>query len=141
MIRIELSTSAHSEMVDITARVSRALEEAGVRADGVVHLFCPHTTAGLLINERADPDVAADILAYLERAVPWEGGWRHAEGNAAAHVRAALVGAAVWVPLEGGRLRRGRWQGIFFCEFDGPRRRTVWLQVLPSHPSPAGASR
>lgn len=133
-IRIELATSARSQMVDITGQVSRALEQAGVRGDGVAHLFCPHTTAGLLVNEGADPDVARDILAHLERLVPWEGPWRHAEGNAAAHVRASLVGSSVWVPLEAGRLQLGRWQSIFFCEFDGPRRRTVWIEVVPAAP-------
>ena len=139
MLHIDVASSARSQMIDITDRVREALQRLGTSHDGVVHLFCPHTTAGLLINESADPDVAADILAHLERLVPWQAGWRHAEGNAAAHVRACLVGQSVWVPLEGGRLKLGRWQGIFFCEFDGPRRRTVWLQVLPAAAGAVGA--
>lgn len=139
MVQIELATTARSQMIDITEQVRQALVRLGVGGDGVVHVFCPHTTAGLLINENADPDVAADILAHLEHLVPWQGNWRHPEGNAAAHVRASLLGQSVWAPLEGGRLRLGRWQGIFFCEFDGPRRRTVWMQVLPAAAGAVGS--
>jgi secondary thiamine-phosphate synthase enzyme len=95
--------------------------------DGVVTVFAPHTTAGLTINEHADPDVAADLAAALDRMVPWDAGYEHAEGNAAAHVKASLVGSSVRVLVAGGRLRLGTWQGIFFCEFDGPREREVWV--------------
>lgn len=136
-VQIELTTSARSQVVDITERVQAALERVGDRRDGAALVYCPHTTAAVFVNENADPDVAADVLAHLERLVPWEGAWRHAEGNAAAHVRASLLGPSVWVPVEGGRLKLGRWQGIFFCEFDGPRRRSVWVQLLA--PAPPGA--
>jgi secondary thiamine-phosphate synthase enzyme len=95
--------------------------------DGVVMVFAPHTTAGITINENADPDVMADVREALERAVPWRANYRHGEGNAAAHVKASLVGSSALVPVESGRLRLGTWQGIYLCEFDGPRTRQVWI--------------
>jgi secondary thiamine-phosphate synthase enzyme len=87
----------------------------------------PHTTAGITINENADPDVTADLQAALDRMVPWEAGYRHGEGNAAAHVKASLMGSSVRVLVDGGRLRLGTWQAIYLCEFDGPREREVWV--------------
>lgn len=140
MVQLELATTERSQAIDITAKLKEAASRLGIR-DGVLHVFCPHTTAGLLINENADPAVEADILAHLERMVPWDGPWRHAEGNAAAHVKASLVGQSVWVPVEHGRLQLGRWQGVFFCEFDGPRRRTVRVQALESPSLDEGALR
>lgn len=95
--------------------------------DGVVTVFVPHTTAGVTINENADPDVMQDVEAALERAVPWNGGYRHGEGNAAAHVKASMMGSSAQILVAGGRLRLGTWQGIYFCEFDGPRSRHVWV--------------
>ena len=89
--------------------------------------FVPHTTAGVTINENADPDVMADVAAALEKVVPWRAGYRHGEGNAAAHVKASLMGSSVHVPVVAGRLRLGTWQGIYLCEFDGPRQRSVWV--------------
>jgi secondary thiamine-phosphate synthase enzyme len=116
-------------MLDITAEVQRRVPPAFT---GACHVFCPHTTAALTINENADPDVVGDMLMELERLVPWRNPkYRHAEGNSAAHVKAALLGAAVSVPVEQGRLRLGTWQAIYFCEFDGPRARQITVQFLP----------
>lgn len=126
MKEIEINTGKHTEFIDITGSVQVALNDLGLR-EGVVTIFVPHTTAGITINENADPDVFADIELSLERIVPWNGNYRHGEGNAAAHVKASLMGSSVRVPVENGRLRLGTWQGIFFCEFDGPRQRKVWL--------------
>lgn len=125
-----LSTHQRAQMVDITARVQQAAAASGIH-DGVCHVFVPHTTAGITINERADPDVASDILAGLEGAVPWDAAYSHTEGNAAAHIKASLVGSSVTVFLQRGGLALGIWQGVFFCEFDGPRTRRVWVSVLP----------
>lgn len=116
-------------MVDVTAQVQQAVARLQLQ-QGAVVVFCPHTTAGVTINENADPAVARDIAAVLERLVPWQGSYEHTEGNAAAHVRASLLGSSVWVPVAGGSLRLGRWQGIFLAEFDGPRRRTLWVSPL-----------
>lgn len=132
MTILPLSTHQRVEMIDITARVAECVRQSGV-TDGVCLIFVAHTTAGITINENADPDVPHDILATLDRMVPMEcADYRHIEGNTAAHVKASLVGSSVAVIVEGGRLRLGTWQGIFFCEFDGPRRREVWVKVVPS---------
>lgn len=112
--------------MDITTQVQQAVEDLGV-TDGVVTVFVPHTTAGITINENADPSVMNDIEAALDRVVPWEAGWKHSEGNAAAHVKASLMGSSARIIIEGGRLQLGTWQGIYFAEFDGPRRRKVWV--------------
>lgn len=127
---LEVKTARRSQMIDITGQVAGVVRELGV-SRGEVTVFVPHTTAGVTINEAADPSVAADILDALEALVPWERGWRHAEGNAAAHVKATLVGSSVRVVVEGGRLLLGTWQGIFLCEFDGPRSRRVLVSAAP----------
>ena len=114
-------------MVDITAQVAAAVTKLGVK-DGVATVLVPHTTAGITINENADPSVPADIAASLDRLVPWENEYRHSEGNSAAHIKASLMGSSVRVPVENGKLQLGTWQGIFFCEFDGPRSRQVWVK-------------
>jgi len=126
MIVIDVETRQRTEFVDITGRVQEAAEKIGLR-DGVLTLFAPHTTAGVTINENADPDVVADICAALERMVPWRGGYRHAEGNSAAHVKAGLLGSSARVIVRDGRLMLGTWQAIYLAEFDGPRRRSVWV--------------
>lgn len=126
MKTLSISTREHTEFVNITAQVQAAVDELGLKA-GSVTVFVPHTTAGITLNENADPDVVADITAVLETLVPWRGRYRHGEGNSAAHVKASLMGASVRVPLENGRLRLGTWQAIYFCEFDGPRSRHVWV--------------
>jgi secondary thiamine-phosphate synthase enzyme len=119
-------------MVDITDEVQEAVAASGV-VDGLCLVSSPHTTAGITVNEHADPDVAHDMLLWLERAVPRaQPGFRHAEGNSDSHIKAALVGTAATLPVRGGRLALGTWQGVFFCEFDGPRQRRCWVQVLPA---------
>jgi secondary thiamine-phosphate synthase enzyme len=107
-----------------------AAAAAALLQSGLCTVFCPHTTAGVTINENADPEVRADLLRALERAVPNEG-FLHAEGNSDAHMKSSLVGASSTVIVEGGRLKLGTWQAVFLCEFDGPRRRKVWVQILP----------
>lgn len=111
-------------MVDVTLLVAQELRQAKI-SDGICHLFVPHTTAGITINENADPDVVADMIRTLERLVPQEGNYRHQEGNSDAHVKASLLGFSCEVPIEAGNLALGTWQGIYFCEFDGPRRRKL----------------
>ena len=130
-VTISIKTRAHEQFVDITDQVQKAITEIGV-ADGVCTIFSPHTTAGLTINEHADPAVARDIISFLHDAVPENRAWTHAEGNSPAHVKASLLGSSVAVMVERGRLHLGTWQGIFFCEFDGPRTRKVWLTFTPS---------
>lgn len=126
-----MQTERRTELRDITRLVDAALAAAGA-GEGVCHLFVPHTTAGLTVNEGADPDVAADIVAQLGRLAPLDAGYRHVEGNADAHVKSVLAGPSLLLPVSGGRLRLGRWQAVFFCEFDGPRAREVWLTFLPA---------
>jgi secondary thiamine-phosphate synthase enzyme len=130
MREIMLSTRLHTEFVNLDAMVQRCVEEAGV-SEGEVRVYVPHTTAGITINENADPDVVADMELILERMVPWEGGYAHAEGNAAAHVKASMMGASATVFVHRGRLALGTWQSIYFCEFDGPRTRRIWVKVIP----------
>ncbi len=124
--RLHIKTQAKQEMIDITERVQRAVRELSI-ADGACVLFVPHTTAALTINEHADPAVKEDILTALSRLVPAGLPYQHAEGNAHAHIRASLLGHSVTVPIEDGKIVLGTWQGIFFCEFDGPRQREVWI--------------
>src|SRR5512144_528384 len=130
---LEIATHAPQELVDVTDRLRTALREAGAR-DGLLVVYVPHTTAGVTIQENADPDVKADFLLARENAVPARaarGGYRHAEGNSDAHVKASLVGSSATVIVEGGAPVLGTWQGVYLCEFDGPRRRTVHLAWVP----------
>jgi secondary thiamine-phosphate synthase enzyme len=126
---LTVNTTARSQFVDITGQIKQMVADAGIR-EGVCYLYVPHTTAALTINENADPSVVQDVLAWLEKAVPWRDGYAHAEGNAAAHVKASLLGASQTVFISGGRLVLGTWQGIFFCEFDGPRQRKVFVKII-----------
>jgi len=126
MKELSFSTSRRTEFVPIGRAVRAAAAELGLR-DGWLTVFVPHTTAGVTINEGADPDVASDLERWLDRLVPWRGDYAHAEGNTAAHAKASLVGSSVRVPVRGGELRIGTWQEIFLCEFDGPRERRVWV--------------
>ncbi|MFA7229931.1 MAG: secondary thiamine-phosphate synthase enzyme YjbQ [Victivallaceae bacterium] len=129
MKEINVNTALHTEMVDITHQI-QALVPAGL-ASGICHVFCKHTTAGLTINENADPDVQCDMEAMLEKIAPWDDStYRHFEGNSAAHLKASLMGFAQTVPVKDGRLLLGTWQGIYFCEFDGPRKRKVVVQFI-----------
>ena len=118
-----------ADAIEITDRVQQVVRESGIET-GLCQVYVPHTTAGVFINENADPDALVDILSTLETLVPWENGYRHAEGNAAAHIKASLVGTSQSVPVRNGRLALGRWQGIFFADFDGPRERHVQVTVL-----------
>jgi secondary thiamine-phosphate synthase enzyme len=130
--RLDVSTHARCEILDITALVRSALRQAGLR-EGAVLVYCPHTTAGITVQENADPDVRRDLLLALENAVPDappRGRWHHAEGNTPAHVKAALLGSSQLVPVEDGDLQLGTWQGVFLCELDGPRARQVILRFL-----------
>ena len=126
MKSFSVSTRRRTEFVDNTRKVESSVAAMGLQ-DGVVTVFVPHTTAGITINEHADPDVMTDMEAALERAIPWQAHYAHAEGNAAAHVKASLMGASAHIIVAEGRLRLGTWQGVFLCEFDGPRTRTVWV--------------
>ncbi len=130
---LTVETRAACELVDVTDQVRRALSAAGAR-DGALVIYVPHTTAGVTIQENADPDVQRDLLLALENAVPsraGRGAYRHAEGNSDAHVKASLVGSSATVIVEGGAPVLGTWQGVYLCEFDGPRRRTVHLKLIP----------
>ncbi len=135
--RISVLTRAKTALEDISNRVGDVVRRSGVK-EGVCHIYIPHTTAGVTINENADPDVGRDILSRLETLVPEKGSYRHLEGNAPGHIKAALVGTCQTVPIEKGRLALGRWQAIFLCEFDGPRDRTVVVQIISSAPAKAG---
>jgi secondary thiamine-phosphate synthase enzyme len=128
-MRHEIRTTRREELIDVTDVVARAVTATGVSA-GVAVVSSPHTTAGILVNENADPDVATDLIAGLSRLAPEIAGWRHAEGNSDAHLKTALVGTSVMVPIEGGRLALGTWQAIYFAEFDGPRSRHLHVSVL-----------
>jgi len=128
--KFTLQTSKRDEMIDVTAQV-----EDFIRAEkmdqGVAVVYCPHTTAGITINENADPDVVRDMLMRLDEVYPWEHPkYRHAEGNSASHLKASTVGSSQTVFVEGGKLVLGTWQGIYFCEFDGPRRRNYFVKLL-----------
>jgi secondary thiamine-phosphate synthase enzyme len=129
MKEISLETHSRVEMIDITAAVQKATGEKKIES-GICLVYTPHTTAAITINENADPDVPRDILAALDRAVPFSANYRHAEGNSAAHVKSSLVGASEIVIIENGRLVLGTWQSIFFCEFDGPRTRKFIVKNL-----------
>jgi secondary thiamine-phosphate synthase enzyme len=129
MRELDVRTGRHTEFIDITDRIQRAVDETGVR-NGVCTICVPHTTAGITVNENADPSVIADMVYALDRAVPWNSPqYKHSEGNTAAHVKSSLVGHSVHILVQDGRLKFGTWQGIYFCEFDGPRSRKVWLAV------------
>jgi len=127
---IELKTARRTQLLDITGEVEKVVGESGV-ASGVCCLYVPHTTAGVTINENDDPDVPRDIEATLDRLVPKDGPYKHWEGNADSHVKSTLTGISQTVGIEGGRLVLGRWQAIFFCEFDGPRQREVRVKIIP----------
>ena len=126
---IRVSTRRRNELVEITREVQEAVSRSG-KSDGGALVYVPHTTAGVCINENADPDVRADVSRFLERLIPQDSGFAHVEGNSDSHVKAILTGPSILVIVEGGRLLLGRWQGIYLAEFDGPRRREVWMKLL-----------
>lgn len=126
MKKFTVATHQRTEFVPVTPKIQKAVGELGI-TNGAATVFVPHTTAGITINENADPDVTNDMAAALDRMVPWDGPYRHGEGNAAAHVKASLMGSSVRVIIRNGRLQLGTWQGIYLCEFDGPRTRECWV--------------
>ena len=127
--QIPVQTHAQTEFVRIDHEVQSAVNESGVK-NGICLIFAPHTTAAITINENADPDVVRDIIMETSKIIPFQDGYRHAEGNSAAHIKSSLFGASETVIIENGRLKLGTWQSIYFCEFDGPRHRKVWVQIL-----------
>ena len=128
MVEIQIITKHRSELQDITEHVRNFIRNNNIQ-HGICTIFCPHTTAGVTINENADPDVKADILRKLGEIIPAHDNYRHIEGNSDAHIKASLIGNSTQVIVENGRLILGTWQGIYFCEFDGPRNRKVWITV------------
>ncbi len=126
MKEFSVATHRRTQLVPITRQVQEAVDILGLK-DGTATVFVPHTTAGITINENADPDVAVDVEQVMDTLVPWEGDYAHSEGNTAAHVKASLIGSSIQVLVRDGRVLLGTWQGIFLCEFDGPRHRSVWV--------------
>ena len=131
---LSVRTSRRTELKNVTFEVEAAVRESGC-TEGVCHLYVPHTTAGVLINEGDDPAVARDIEATLDRLIPHRANYEHAEGNSDSHIKTALVGSSEIVPIEGGRLALGRWQAIFLAEFDGPRTRELRVKIVPDPPA------
>jgi secondary thiamine-phosphate synthase enzyme len=129
MESIQVKTTKQCELLDITSQIESVVRKSEVKS-GICYVFVPHTTAGVTINENADPDVVKDILMEFEKIVPLKDNYLHAEGNSAAHVKSSIVGCSQEVMIEEGSLRLGTWQSLFFCEFDGPRSRKVWVKVM-----------
>jgi secondary thiamine-phosphate synthase enzyme len=125
-----VKTESRTALVDITSKVQNMIQASDIQ-EGLCFLYVPHTTAAVTINESADPSVKADILKVLNQVIPWEADYRHMEGNSPAHIKSSLVGASELIAIENNRLVLGTWQGIFFCEFDGPRTRKVHVRLLP----------
>ncbi|MDD4894106.1 MAG: secondary thiamine-phosphate synthase enzyme YjbQ [Candidatus Omnitrophica bacterium] len=129
MEKISVKTNSRIELIDITGKIKEAVSKSKVK-NGACLLFCPHTTAGLTINENADPDVRRDMIGALNKLIPENAGYAHAEGNSDSHIKSSLFGSSLNIIVEGAELMLGVWQGIFFCESDGPRSREVWVQLL-----------
>lgn len=128
MNQLKVSTSKTDQMLDITSKVQSTVSDSGIK-DGICTIFIPHTTAGITINENADPDVVSDILYEMNKIVPSQDNYKHFEGNSAAHIKASMFGFSQQVIVENGKLMLGTWQGIYFCEFDGPRTRKVFVDI------------
>ena len=129
MKKISIKTDSRNQFVDITSQVAQFVRESGITS-GFVYCFVPHTTAGITINENADPDVKRDLLYKLEKIIPKQDGYHHAEGNSDSHLKASLFGFSEQILIENGRLVLGQWQGIYFCEFDGPRNRSLVMKAV-----------
>ncbi len=129
---LQIRTGARTEFIDITSKVQEIVGESKAR-EGICYLFVPHTTAAITINENADPSVQYDILMELNKVIPFDENYRHIEGNSAAHIKASIVGFSETIFVESGRLVLGTWQGIYFCEFDGPRTRRLHVKVIASN--------
>jgi secondary thiamine-phosphate synthase enzyme len=128
MEKISIRTSTQTQLMDITAQVQKIVSGAAIK-HGICHVFTPHTTAAITINENADPDVKSDLLMEINKVIPFSDSYRHLEGNSAAHIKASLFGNSESIIIENGNLQLGTWQGVFFCEFDGPRTRHIWIQI------------
>jgi secondary thiamine-phosphate synthase enzyme len=128
MSEFEVTTSRQAQLLDITAQVNHAVAQSNVKR-GLCNIFVPHTTAAVIVSENWDPDVTHDLLSQLEKLVPRQAGYRHGEGNSQAHILSVMLGTSLNLPVEDGKLRLGRWQGVMFAEFDGPRRRSVAVSV------------
>ncbi len=128
---ISVTSGRRAEFVEITREVAKAVSSSGIK-EGTALVYVPHTTAGITINENADPDVKSDIIKEMDKIVPWNDDYDHSEGNAAAHIKASLIGESVLIIISKGGLVLGTWQGIFFCEFDGPRKRKVFIKIQES---------
>jgi len=126
---INIKTKEQVELIDITKNIQNAINKSNLK-DGFVNIYVPHTTAGITINENADPSVRNDIINKLNKLVPFSDDYAHSEGNSAAHIKSTLVGVSQMIPVENGKLVLGTWQGIFFCEFDGPRNRQVYIRII-----------
>lgn len=129
MQTLRIKTARRTQLLDVTQQVQRVVAASGV-VTGICHVYVPHTTAGVMINEHADPDVATDLEGVFDRFVPHSGPYRHAEGNTDSHAKAVLVGVSQAIFVEKGELALGTWQGIFLCEFDGPRERKIWVKIV-----------
>ena len=129
MQKISVRTGSRTELIDITDKVQSAVDKSKVK-DGLCIVFVPHTTAGITINENADPSVCKDILKGLNKVIPFDDNYSHTEGNAAAHIKASILGSSLNIIIENGQLQLGTWQGIYFAEFDGPRVREVWITLI-----------
>ncbi len=128
MQKISIQTNKREQLLEITDHINQFVKENSIDS-AVITVYCPHTTAAITINENADPDVTRDIIHEIDRIIPFEDGYRHFEGNSAAHIKASLFGSSDTLLVHSGQLQLGRWQGIYFCEFDGPRSREIWVQA------------
>ena len=129
MKRIPIKTNTQTQILDITIHVQKVVDESKIK-EGICYLFVPHTTAGITINENADPSVKSDILKELNKIVPFKDNYTHIEGNSAAHIKASIMGFSQNILVDKGRLVLGTWQGIYFCEFDGPRTRNLYIKIV-----------
>jgi len=129
MVKLDVRTNSQTQFIDITKEIQQAVSKSGVKS-GMCQIFIPHTTAGVTINENADPSVTRDILMELNKVIPFNDSYHHQEGNSAAHIKSSLVGCSLAVIIDGGQIQLGTWQGIYFCEFDGPRSRRMWLKII-----------
>ncbi len=127
--RLNISTNSQTELLDITDEIQHVLSESKIQT-GLCQVFIPHTTAGITINENADPSVKRDILKELNKVIPFDDSYHHSEGNSAAHIKSSIIGVSLSLLVENNRLQLGTWQGIYFCEFDGPRSRKIWIKIL-----------